>query len=84
MRRSIMAIDAVHPPPLGIRHLFGRSRPIPVAIFRNIALSVFDLNPGDGLAVIVRGNESDFICQVHVPVYPSDRSSGRITATHIY
>src|SRR6266478_382602 len=84
MRRTIVAIDAIHSSLVGFRQQFGTRRSVSVDVFSNISLTVFDPNPGDYLPVIIGSDKSDFVGKVHVPVYSGNGSTCRITSADIY
>src|SRR2546429_2683836 len=84
MRRTIMAIDAIHSALLASHHQLGTRRPVSVEVFSDVALPVFDPHPGNYLPVIIGSYKSDFIRKVHMPVYSGHRSACRIAAADIY
>lgn len=84
MSGTIMAINAVHPPLGGRRDLLGREGPGSIMVFSDVALVVFYFHPGNHLTLLVRGNISDFIGDVHVPMDTCYRASAGAAATDIY
>ena len=64
MRRTIMAIDAIHSALLASHHQLGTRRPVSVEVFSDVALPVFDPHPGNYLPVIIGSDKSDFVGKV--------------------
>src|SRR6266542_5374448 len=81
---AIMTIDAVHLALAGCGNLVSGKWSSAIVVLSNIALSIFDLNPGNYLPVIVGGDVGNFIGNVHVPVDACYESGGGTASADVY
>ena len=84
MRRTIVAIDAIHAAFLGRCDLFCIQWPRSIRVFSDIAVSILHPNPRNDLPLLIGGYERDLIREIHVPVNPCNWTTRRIAATDIY
>src|SRR5262249_53356556 len=82
MAWPIVTIHTVHPTALAFCELLGRHT------VRHVlpegAESIFDANPGDHLALVVRRDVFDLVRQVHVPVDASRNSQPLASAADVH
>src|SRR5689334_15314751 len=78
-----MAVHTIHAAFFGRGNLFRRERPHSIHVFSHIAVPILHANPRNDLSLLVRGDERDFISQVHVPMNSRHWTTRRITAADI-
>src|SRR2546421_517846 len=84
VRRSVVAVDTVHPARIAVRDLIGGQRTIAIVVLSDVALAILDSHPRNHLAMIVDRDVGHFVPDVHVPVNAFDGSGGGTTTTDVY
>src|SRR2546421_3012079 len=84
VRRSVVAVDAVHPARIAVGDLIGRQRSIAIVVLSDVALAILDSHPRNYLAMIVDRDVGHFVPDVHVPVNALDGACGGTTTTDVY
>ncbi|HST53016.1 MAG TPA: CBS domain-containing protein [Pyrinomonadaceae bacterium] len=84
VRRTVVAVNAVHTSLRRARNLVGREHRAFLSVLRHAPLAVAHAHPSDLLSFIIRRDVINLVGEGHVPVYPCDGARRRASAADVY
>src|ERR1044072_3267435 len=83
MRRTVVAINTIHAPFLAGRDLFCTWPASAIVILGYLPIAILHANPGNNLPLLVTGDESNLVTEVHMPVNARYRPASGIAAADV-